>query len=219
MKKWLGVIVGLSALAGCASTKTVSIDAQKLEQMNVTSVGLTKRDKPDFSALTADKAMFALAGALASIAAGNELIEENKVDDPAAYIRTKLVEGLVNKYGYSFGEPTFVDSTKPAKITPAFSGQDLVLDIETINWSFGYFPTDWNNYRVMYSAKLRLIDTKSNKIIAEGFCARVPEQSDTAPSYDELLADEAAVIKSELKSAADQCIQEFKTKVFNLQEA
>ena len=62
--------------------------------------------------------------------------------------------------------------------------------VRTVNWSFAYFPTDWNSYRVIYSAKLRLTDTRNRKVLAEGFCARIPEKSDSAPGYEELLADQ-----------------------------
>ena len=50
----------------------------------------------------------------------------------------------------------------------------------------------------------------------EGFCARVPEQTDGAPSRDQLLADQAAALKRELRAAADHCIGEFKTNVLGV---
>jgi hypothetical protein len=49
--------------------------------------------------------------------------------------------------------------------------------------------------------------------MAEGFCARTPEQTDDAPSHDELLENQAVRLKEELKLAADFCINAPKTKV------
>jgi hypothetical protein len=66
----------------------------------------------------------------------------------------------------------------------------------------------------MYSAKMRVIDTKKRSLLAEGFCSRVPEKSESAPSYDQLLENQAARLKQELKVAAEHCIDEFRAKVF-----
>lgn len=218
MKKALLIAVALAALSGCVSTKNVQISQQELQSLKPNNLGLTKREKPDFAAMTADKAMFALVGAVAMISAGNSIVEENEVEDPARYIQSQLAEALSSQYGYTINAAgdKVVDSIKAVKIAEAYAGSDLVLDIETVNWSFGYFPTDWNNYRVIYSAKLRLVNTKTKSIIAEGFCSRVPEEDDTAPSYDELLANKAERLKQELKIAADTCIGQFKTNVLSI---
>ena len=117
--------------------------------------------------MTAGKAMFALVGAAAMIAAGNEIVEENNIEDPASYIQSELAKELSKSYGFKINETDekSVKTSKGSEIAKAFPESDLVLDVETINWSFAYFPTDWDNYRVIYSAKLRLIDTKSKSIV------------------------------------------------------
>lgn len=51
------------------------------------------------------------------------------------------------------------------------------------------------------------------QMLAEGFCARIPEKSDNAPGYDELMADQATRLKQELTAGADHCIAEFRSKV------
>ena len=92
---------------------------------------------------------------------------------------------------------------------------DLLLDVQTINWSWIYYPASWGHYKVIYSAKLRLIDTKHSRLIADGFCARIPDQpADSAPTREELLNNKAERFKQELATAADYCVQQFRTKVF-----
>ncbi len=88
--------------------------------------------------------------------------------------------------------------------------------MQTINWSFGYFPTDWNSYRVMYSAKAQLLERSTGKVVAEGFCSRVPEATEDAPSHETLLADNAAVLKRELNLAADECIATLKATMLRI---
>ena len=218
MKKVVLLISLFAMLSACVSTKNIKISAVDIKQLNPNNLAITTRVKPDFAAMTAGKAMFAMLGAAAMIAAGNDIVKENEIDDPARYIQAELAKALNASYVFTLSDkaPVTVKTDKAAKITAAFPESDLVLDVETINWSFAYFPTDWDNYRVIYSVKLRLFNTKTNTIVAEGFCSRVPEEDASAPSYDELLVNKAAKLKEELKIAADQCIGELKAKVFSI---
>lgn len=211
----LAAFTGALALSGCVSTKNVKADVAALRNSAPTTITLTARKRPDFAAMTAGKAMFGMVGAMAMISAGNTIIEENDVEDPADYIAMELATNLSASLGTQTVDNggTLADTVKPAALAKLYPNADLLLDVQTINWSFVYFPADWNSYRVIYSAKLRLIDTRTGKLRAEGFCSRVPENSDDAPSREELLADRAARLKGELRVAADHCIGEFKAKV------
>jgi hypothetical protein len=166
--------------------------------------------------MTAGKAMFGALGGAAMAIAGNNLVKENGVPDPADYIANELTKGFADANAMTVASNGNVVATavKPADLAKQYADADLLLDVQTINWSFAYFPTDWNNYRVMYSARLRVIDVKKAAVLAEGFCSRVPENSDTAPSYDDLVNDGAAGLKKELLVAANYCIRELRSQVF-----
>lgn len=209
------MLAGALVLSGCVSTKNVRADMAQLRSAAPATVTVSARKRPDFSAMTAGKAGFGIIGALAMISAGNAIVEENDVEDPAGYIAAELAGDLSTALGARSVDNggALADAGSPAALAKLYPGADLVLDVQTVNWSFVYFPTDWNNYRVIYSAKLRLVDTRNGRLAAEGFCARVPEHTPDAPSHDELLADRAAVLKRELRIAADHCIGEFKAKV------
>lgn len=209
------MLAGALALSGCVSTKNVKADMAQLRSAAPATVVVSARKRPDFAAMTAGKAAFGMVGAFAMISAGNTIVEENDVEDPAGYIAAELSNRLSASLGMRSVDNggKLAETAKPAELAKLYPGADLLLDVQTVNWSFAYFPTDWNSYRVIYSAKLRLIDTRTGKLQAEGFCARVPEYSDNAPSRDALLADRAAGLKQELKVAADHCIGEFQAKV------
>lgn len=198
------VVVGLVTLAGCVSTKIVPLQQGRMASLQGKTLAVAKREKPSFAAGTAGKAAFGVIGAAAMIAKGNSIIQENHVEDPAVYIAKELAGDLATAHSMTLA---------------AEGGADILLDVRTVNWSFIYFPTDWNSYRVIYSAKLKLTDAKSGKVLAEGFCARVPEKSDSAPGYEELMADQAARLKQELTAGADQCIGEFRAKVLGYSPA
>ena len=93
LKHVLGMLL-VAALTGCVSTKNVRIDQSNAEVMRGKSMALTTSDKPDFAAMTAGKAMFALIGAFAMISKGNEIIKTYDVPDPAVYIGKKVAEKI-----------------------------------------------------------------------------------------------------------------------------
>ena len=209
------LVVGVVSLAGCVSTKNVPLRQERLASLNGGTITVTTREKPSFTATTAGKASFGLIGAAAMVSAGNNIVQKNAIEDPAGAIARELAEGFASANGLTVVPASggIARSANPAELSRQYTGADLLLDVQTTNWGFAYFPTDWNNYRVIYHAKERLIDTKTRKTLAEGFCSRIPEKSDDAPSHDELLADQAARLKQELDAAADYCVSEFRTKM------
>jgi len=217
MKKSIWFLIVSIILSGCVSTKNVSVPTDTINKMKGKSLIVTTGEKPDFAAVTAGKAMFGMLGAMAMIGHGNEIIKKNNVNDPALYIGSRLAKDLSNKRKVKADLKVKIESTDDiSKLTKKYNNKNYILDIRTINWSFAYFPTDWNNYRVIYSNKLRLIDVHDNKLIAEGFCSQIPEQTEKSPSYDQLVDANARGLKNELKSSADKCLQEFKKNIFHI---
>jgi hypothetical protein len=213
MRVVAGLMLGF-LVSGCVSTKNVPVNDAVTGDIHGKSITTAKREMPDFAAMTAGKAMFAVVGAVAMISAGNDIIRDNQVEDPANHISAALIAGLAEKHDLSVvnSDAILVANESPDKLAAQYASSDYLLDVRTINWSFAYFPTDWDSYRVMYSAKLRLINTGNGQIVAESFCARVPEKTAGAPSHNELLANQAQRLKDELRAAADYCVGEFKTK-------
>ena len=214
---WFAIV---ALLAGCASVPEVPI-ASAPEELRGREITLAVRDKPSFAAMTADKmaagALFgAIGGATAGSAmesAGNDLVAEYNVDDPAESIVHALGNGLQTRFSTTLA-PGRARLTR-AEAVEAVGVADLVLDVRTLLWGFAYFPTSWAKYRVLYVAHARLIDGKKGTVLAEGGCAFPPSQdADAAPGYDELLADGGKRLKQELKTAADFCANEFASKIF-----
>jgi len=179
-------------------------------------VARTHRDHPDFVAWTAGKASFAVIGAIAAIKAGNEIIATNNVPDPADAIGETLLESLQVAFMTQNEETpyTVTDDSIPAIAQVAKGRSRYVLDVQTINWSLGYFPTDWTHYRVLYVGRARLIDIESGSIVAEGFCRHAPETNEGAPTYDRLLSNRAALLKKTLASIAQTCSKTLTSDMF-----
>ncbi|RCV88556.1 hypothetical protein [Billgrantia montanilacus] len=67
------------------------MDTDKVEQTSPASITMSSREKPNFLAMTAGKAMVGgLVGAAAMMIAGNNIVEENEIEDPAGHISSGL---------------------------------------------------------------------------------------------------------------------------------
>jgi hypothetical protein len=86
-----------------------------------------------------------------------------------------------------------------------YPGVDFLIDTQTLNWMFVYYPSDWTHYRVLYNARLRVIDTKSGKIIGESACKAMQGDEKNPPTYDQLLANQAELLKKYLAKAGEEC--------------
>jgi len=216
MFRFLLVVVA-AMTAGCVSVQQIPMSAASLEAIKGKELALSEREKPDFSAMTPARGAFGMIGAAVTISEGNKLIKENRIEDPAVYIGRTLAADLQGRHNTRLSpKGAAIASDEVTDLVKNAPGTDLVLDVRTLNWSFVYFPTVWGKYRVIYSARMRLVDTKSGRVLAEGGCHRAPEHTPDAPSYDELVANSAQRLKQELKTAAEFCISELQAKTLAL---
>jgi hypothetical protein len=209
------VVLLSSALAGCVSTKTIGVAPNVLDKYRGDTVAVTHRSEGGFLAQTSGKAMFGAIGAIAMIHAGTEILHNDQVRDPVTSIEQDLQADLVRDNGMTAVDTTVSTSTTDiSKLVSQYQNADLLLDVYTTYWGFLYFPTNWTHYKVLYTARMRLIDTKTAKVLATGFCSRKPESSASeAPTYAELLGEHGALLKKKLAQAAQTCAEQFGQKV------
>jgi hypothetical protein len=109
------------------------------------------------------------------------------------------------------GPGVTIDTQDIPKIAEAAQSKaDLILDVQTVNWSYFYLPTKWMHYRLMYSVKLRLIDVRKKEVIAEGFYAWKDPENAIYPTYDEMIANNGAKIREQLQIASAAAVESFK---------
>ena len=215
MKRTIIAGILIATLSGCA-TKTVPLTSSVGSSYRGKSITYSIHETPSFSAMTAGKAAFGALGGAAMISKGNKIIQENEVPDPAATIGATLVNDLATKYGLIVKQPTKHTSSKKLEtIASDYRDADLVLDVQTRNWGFAYFPVDWNNYWIMYTAKLQLIDTQQAKAIASSSFSYDSKDNINHPSYGQLTNNKAEGLKQEIIKARDQCIIESRQRIFN----
>jgi hypothetical protein len=201
-------------LAGCVSTKTVELPAERIAKWQGKTVALTDRPRAGFVAATAGKAAFALIGVAAMVEAGKTIVTENAIEDPAPHLAHDLLAAVTQQYGLVAATmpPVRIDTTDTAQLAHAAHGADILLDVQVVGMGFRYLPTQWGHYVVDSSYKLRIVDVANASLVAEGFChQKLPEAE--AKTHDELLADKAAVLKSTLDRQREHCQDQFQRSV------
>lgn len=205
-------------LGACASTQNLAVSSDTLSSMQGKSLVLVQRESPSFVAMTSGKGMFAVAGVGAAAVAGNKMVKENEIVDPAMTISRSLAQGLANEYGVTVkGETETAPSDSIDKIVDMASESDYALDVATHGWSYIYNGFSFGDYFVGYSSKLRLIEVSSGQVISSGLCAYDAKKAGKSPvSHETLLSNNAAYIKSELAEATNLCVEEFAANLFSV---
>lgn len=221
MKSLLSSIFLIAFLSSCVSIQTLKLSESDSLVLKEKTITVTHGKKPSFSEVTAGKMFAAVlvmpAGVAWMIHDGNKLIAENNVDDPANIISNELSDKLRKKYKSKIvNEKDVIDGgINFEEISDRYrNSSDYVLDVETINWGLNYAQYRVNTYHTLYSSKLRLIDVKAKKIVAEGFCS---SQTVNPQRYNWYTKNNAAALKDVLKNLANYCTSSLGKSVFGFE--
>ncbi|SAK40073.1 hypothetical protein AWB80_00164 [Caballeronia pedi] len=206
IREYLIILVSI-ALTGCVSVDQKPLPKESIATLTNKRVDYTEYEKPGFTAMTPGKAMFGALGAVVMMSAGNSIVKENGIEDPSLSISRQLMDRLTEKHGMLRAphQTGLVDTDDVAALSSKHTDTDYLIDVKTINWMFSYLPTQWLSYRVTYSTRMRLIDTAKQEVVAQTLCVARPVDEAHLPSEDDLLSENAKLLKSLLQKAADDC--------------
>jgi len=221
MKKLLCAFIALVSVAAAAKDKdkVTALPASAAAELSGKVLAVTRHKKADFTAFTAGKATFALLGAGAMIVAGNKIVEENQIADPADILEAELAPAVARKFGMTLkpGSGLFVDGGKPKQIVAVQPEADYILDLQSNGWNFAYYPSDWNTYWIGYAVQASLFD-KSGKQLAKMSCYTDTQKHPKSPGKDEMLANDAQLLKDVTASLGWICLQRVAKQEFGLAE-
>jgi hypothetical protein len=133
---------------------------------------------------------------------GRKLVEEFKLADPAPAISSAL------------GRET---CTIVACRTLVQDVEDnaLTLSVRTTNWTLTHLGTAWDRYRISYKVDARLLDGARNKVLASAEYVYSEKYDDTnkAPLLEDLLRDDAALLKSKFHEVEPLAVAELKEEI------
>jgi hypothetical protein len=171
------------------------------------------------TAMSPAKAAFALVGAAAMLAEGKQIIADNNVVDPSQGVARDVAADLARAKSARVAEAPLsferkgMTVPKPAALSAAAPGAAYVVDVDS-GWILAYFPVDWAKYKVIFNSNMRLVDTKSQTVVAKHFCNWDGEKrGDPKFAREDLLGESAKGLKDALARGAAYCAGEFKAKV------
>lgn len=159
------------------------------------SLAIRTGSTPSFYADTPGRRTFGILGVIVMMREGNNLVEEHGLEDPAGQLSEDLLTAL---------------ASRNAMRTSSRDAADLLLDVKTINWDFRPYRNDPDNLFVVYSARIRLIDQRTNTVLASGKCRSRRDREGDSATLEQLLADGATRLQQELREAAHECAQRMK---------
>jgi hypothetical protein len=204
-----GLVAGCASTAPVASDEDLAFEAQPGPQLldSLPRKALLKRSlavrtgsTPSFYADTPGRRTFGMAGVVAMMREGNRLVADYRLQDPAAQLSQDLVASLASRNGMWTSSP---------------ESADLLLNVKTINWDFRPYRNDPNSLYVVYSARISLVDRRKGTVLASGKCRSQRDGEGDSATLDQLLADGASRLHSELREAAAECAQRLKSQTLS----
>jgi hypothetical protein len=222
MKKFfvfLAIFLMFLTIIGCATVKPVPLSNEAAVNLKGKTCEISRHETPGFQASTAAKAAFGPLGIGAAFSEGKEIVAKNNIEDPAIYISQELAKTLNENFAINVlpASSVICANSDIDTVCSTYKNGDIILDVKTLNWFFAYYPTVWTKYRIFYAAQFRLIDTKNKNVLAEEIFAKLTdEDTSVAPTYDDLLNNNAERLKSEIRKLADEAILHFRQKGLNI---
>ena len=215
----LAILSSILPLAACALSDSLSLGPDGADRLAGKQVHAVREASPLFAAVNASLPFSGDIGRRRGLGDGARIVDQNALVDPSLMVEDALAAHLLARYGavgdgaaIEFGDAEKPDD--PAQWSANRADDGLILDVETRHWGFAYFPTQQDRYRVIYVAMVRVIDAGTGQILAQHLCdKRGPDSAAAAPTYDEMLADRAALLKAMLAEHAAGCIEEVTSRV------
>lgn len=200
--------IGMSSFPLLAKDKMIPLTSETAVLLQGKTAAVTLHERPTFMAMTAGKATFALLGAGAMAKAGNDFVEKNDIRDPVEIVRTQLGELLQSTYGLQVKpvDTTVTKEQKSDKLAKLHPETDYVLSVRSGGWNYAYYPSQWGQYWVGYSVQVQLIDTKTNKHLANMACNASTHQSPNRPTKEQLEANGAQLTKDITSALGWTCV-------------
>ena len=205
MRNLLLILAAGTLATGCSHMQHKAITTKDLADLNNQTIVQTSPPVPGFLVLK-----FKLpAGGPATV--DDALIRNAGVVDPAISMGATLAASLASANGARIlPQRIAVTGAEVGQIANAArSSARYVLDVRTFSWLLTYLPFAWNSYGLAYTASARLIDTQTNTIVAQGYCNLGFDKTIDPPTFDAMVANQAARLKRELSVSAEACTKTF----------
>jgi hypothetical protein len=191
----------LSLAGACGFKDWRPLNPRTLRESAPQSIVLAISRPPTFYAGTYTSFLLfgPLGGTIAAAAAGDRIVRDNAIVDPAPRLGGRLVAALGRTYGLKVDRPFWAEREGQ----PDRPNADLILDCQTEGWGLDAVATQ---RALSYRVSIELLDRRKGWTLASGDCYLPRLSEKEAPSYEQALENGAAFLKAELDRAADFCV-------------
>ena len=217
-RRWaLAVAVLLAGMWGCAP-RLVGLEYDTLVRLKAEpEIHVVRYPAPAFDVTVPGNSLvgssFGVSGGAIAVpsqgAAAAEPGAAYGLTDPARTVQDGVVASLGFEMGLTNLRP--VDEVRPTdrldELGKAF-GHGFVLDVTTLRWGLSYDPEIWTQYRVVYSARARLVRADDASLAWQGVCDASEREAMSGTTMGELMATDAALLRDKLEVAARSCADE-----------
>lgn len=136
-----------------------------------------------------------------------------KMDGPMKVLRNHLVESLTTR---GMGQLTATEGPlgraagaqeSVSKLSKE-SGKRYILTIEPSAWNVMYFAANWNRYWMQFYAMGVIVDSESGKELWRSRCNGNVDNKETAPTWDELNANNRELLQAWISQGTKICAQQ-----------
>jgi len=215
MLKILISVLALSLVSGCGLlVQTKPMDEDKLADLKGKTLAVTKPHKVNMGLFTKSDALL---GIFSTTMSAEEITNRYELPDPAFDISKNVESKLVKnvKMKVTKRQQLKERTGDATEIAGQFDGVDYILDIETINSQMIYKPLAFGEYKLIYRAKLQLVESASKEVVASSVCVVESDENDSH-SYDDMVAQNAKLLKKDFNRAANHCTREFTTDILKI---
>lgn len=142
---------------------------------------------------------------------GQKLVKKFKIKNPSMLIKREFIKQV----NYRKKAANFVDVRKQL----AYKDSEIeamkkkykkgvVLKIQPGMWQIWYYPFNWARYHMWYGASAQLIRLDDSKVLWNAACRADQDNKDTAPTLDELTANNSKVLYNWVNNATAQCARQ-----------
>ena len=198
----------VALLAGCTTVETRTMDDDLAARLRGQAVAIVTLEPSTFAVVLTHGVGLGPLGIPEMVAEGQRVLKDDNVVDPADDVATVLGDAMAGRLGAVIVAPhAAIRRDDPEAIVAAApAGARYVLAVGTVSWGVGNLPMPRSNYFVTYIARARLIDVRTKAVVAEAGCMQAPDGSEFNGAYADLIANNGALIKTELAARADRCI-------------
>lgn len=210
----LSVIIIMSLLYGCAG-QSVKLTPQDRAQLIKLQGIKTYHQNAGWPTLKTPMGVLAsdlTLGLSDDWSAGQKLVNKFNIPDPGQRVKQNFLKQInagTKAANFVNVKQALTHDEGTTEALKAKYGKGVVLKFSSHIWQIWYYPFNWARYHMWYGSTAELIRLNDSRVLWSATCRADQDNKDTAPTLDELTADNSTVFKRWVEAAADTCAKQF----------